>query len=184
MNRIADSEIAEHLLKIQKGQTEALSELYDLTSKHLYALCFSYMKNRADAEEALSETYLKALKHINKFNGKSAFNWLYTIAKNTCLNALKRGERVIAVDFSEEKTVNLIGAQDSGEIVLDDESGIISVAKRILSSSEFKVVILHVVCGYSFKEIAKMDGGIEATFRWRYNNALKKLRKIYEEDVL
>ena len=179
MNRIPDSEVSAELLKIKNGDVNALSKLYDLTANHLYAVCYSYMRNRQDAEDALSEVYLKVMRHINKFNGKSGFNWLYTIAKNTCLNNVKKREREVTVDFADEKTVNLIGAAYTEEITVDDESGIVEIAKRVLKDKEFRTVILHAVCGYSFKEIAGMDSTVEATVRWRYNNAIKKIRKAY-----
>ena len=182
MKRITDADVSMQLVKIQNGDINALSELYDITSRHVYAVCFSYLKNRSDADDATSETYLKAVSNINKFRGRGGFNWLYTIAKNTSLNIIKKRGREIPTDFADEKNVNAMGASCDFGIVLDDESGIVALAQRVLGDAEFRIVILHAVCGLGFQEIAKSDGGIEATVRWRYNNALKKIRKAYGEE--
>ena len=61
-----------------------------------------------------------------------------------------------------------------------DESGIVAIAKRVLNEKEFRVVILHAVNGVKFKDIARITGGIEASVRWQYNNALKKIKNAYE----
>ncbi len=156
---------------------DALSPLYDLTSKPLYALCYSYFKNQQSAEDALSDTYLRAVKEINKFSGKSGFNWLYTIAKNICLNKLKRESREVKIDLQDEKTVNMLDEILSEEPTEIQDTEITDLAKKALNENEFKILIMHAVGGYKFKEIAGIFGKFEATVRWQYNNAIKKLKK-------
>ena len=55
----------------------------------------------ADAEDALQETLLRAWRGIAGFEGRSSLaTWLYRIATNTCLNAIKkRRHAVLPVDF-------------------------------------------------------------------------------------
>ena len=71
------------LIEMKNGNIDNFEILYELTSKPLLALCYSYTKNVEDSEDALHDTYMKALQQIKKFKGKKGFNWLYTIAKNT-----------------------------------------------------------------------------------------------------
>jgi RNA polymerase sigma-70 factor, ECF subfamily len=54
-----------------------------------------------DAEDALQETLLRAWRGLARFEGRSALrSWLYTIATNTCLNAIaRRPKRVLPVDY-------------------------------------------------------------------------------------
>jgi len=172
------------LSEIKNGSMDSLAVLYDITSKPLYALTYSYFKNREDAEDALSDTYLKIVREIGHFQGQNGFNWIYTICKNICLNLLKRKKRESAVDLSDEKTVNLLDAKDSAETVIEDESGIIALAKRHLKTHEFEIVMLHAVGGFLFKDIAKLHGKLEATVRWQYHNAIKKLQKLIGEVIL
>jgi DNA-directed RNA polymerase specialized sigma24 family protein len=63
---------------------------------------------------------------------------------------------------------------------MNDESGIIAIAKRVLNEKEFRVVVLHAINGMKFKDIAKLTGGIESSVRWQYNNSIKKIKNAYE----
>ncbi|MBQ2988568.1 MAG: sigma-70 family RNA polymerase sigma factor [Clostridia bacterium] len=54
------------------------------------------------------------------------------------------------------------------------------MSEKILSENEFRIVILHAVNDMKFKDIAKILGGLEATVRWQYNNAIKKVKNAYE----
>lgn len=179
MKMQSDREICLYLCRMKDGDMDALSALYDATHAPLYALCYSYFQNQYDAEDALSETYLRVVREIGKFNGKSGFNWMYTISKNICLNMLKKRSREMAVDLQDEKTVNMLDTLHSQDVQAEDASGILALAKQTLNDHEYMIVILHAVQGYRFGEIARRLGKIEATVRWQYNNALKKIRKAY-----
>ena len=172
-----NKEIDQYLLQLKDGDKSAISLLYDATCKPLYTLCYSYLKNNHDAEDALSDAYFKIAKEILSFSGKNGFNWMYTITKNVCLNAVKKLNRIRHIDLQDEKTVNFIDSVQSDEISISDESGIISTAKTVLKENEFEILIMHAVHGYKFQEIALFKGKIEATIRWQYNNAIKKIQK-------
>ena len=173
--------VDKYLIQIEQGESSALSALYDLTSKQLYALCYSYLKSRADSEDALSDTYLLAVKNIDKFKGSGGFNWLYTIAKNVCLNKLRDAKKTVFVDFySEEETAGR-DIPTTNPLQVEDESGIIALAQRTLNDNEFQIVVLRTINELRFKEIAKMLSGSENTVRWQYNNAIKKVKKEYEK---
>lgn len=170
--------INEYLTRLKQGESTALDFLYLETAKPLYSFCYSFTRTAQDSEDALSETYLLAVRHIEKFRGKKGVNWLYTIAKNACLSLLRKKTRNVFVDFNDEETTNALG--HSFECQLPDESGIIALSKSVLSENEFQIVILHTVNGLKFKEIAAITSGKESTTRWQYNNAVKKVKNAYE----
>ena len=171
--------VDEYLTQIRQGDSSALSPLYEQTAKPLYTLCYSYMRNHHDSEDALSETYLSVVRNIKKYKGKNGFNWLYTIAKNICLNMIRKNARVISVDYNDEETVNVLDlAQEAPQ--MQDESGIIAFSQKILSENEFRIVVLHAVNEVKFKDIARIVGGLESTVRWRYHNAIKKVKELWE----
>ncbi len=166
-----------YLTRLKGGDTSALALLYDCTHKALYSLCYTYFKNREDSEDALVETYIKIQQNVNSFNGRSGFAWSYTIAKNICLNQLKKNAREVFVDFYDEQNANLTGHTNMSSVEESFEnSDIVLLSKKILSEDEFRVVVLHAVNGEKFKTIAKLLELKESTVRWQYNNALKKIR--------
>ncbi len=178
-----DSKIYLYLTRLKGGDKTALALLYDCTHKPLYSLCYTYFKNRADSEDAVVETYVKIQENIASFNGKSGFNWVYTIAKNICLNQLKRNAREVFVDFSDSKNDVASGQERFTDVEEGfEDSDIVRLSKKVLNELEFRIVVLHVVNGERFKAIAKLLSAKESTIRWQYNNALKKLRKKLKEE--
>lgn len=163
-----------YLISLQNNNNEALNDLYDLTNKQLYVLCYSYFKNREDSEDALFDSYLKIKKEIHRFNGSNGFNWMYTITKNICLNQLKKQKHHELLEDEISDTSTIENSNDESSIILE-------IAKEILNEHEFRVLILHAVDCYKFKDIAKITNSLEATVRWQYNNALKKVKKEYEK---
>ncbi len=180
MSRFIDSKkVDEYLVRLRQGEGAALDSLYALTAKPLYAFCYTFTRTQQDSEDALSETYLSAVRYVDKFRGKNGFNWLYTIAKNVCLNILRKKKRNVFVDFADEETTNLLGLS-SPDPDLPDESGIIALSKSILDEKEFQILLLHAINQLKFKEIAQLIDGKESTVRWQYNNAIKKVKNAYQ----
>ena len=175
--------VDELLKKIRQGDNSALNSLYDSTNKQLFAFCYTYLHNKNDCEDILSRVYLTIIQQISLYNGKTGISWIYTIAKNLCINYLNSLKRVNFLDFSDEENINAYLKDKNYEISLKDESGIIQKSEKLLDENEFRVVILKAVCGYKFKEISKIINKGEATARWQYNNALKKLRKALKEEI-
>ena len=172
--------VDEYLTQIRQGDSSALDPLCEETAKPLYSLCYTYTHNHHDSEDALSETYLTVVRNIDKYRGENGFNWLYTIAKNICLNMLRKNARIVSVDYDDEETVNTLGLGEENAPQIYDESGIIALSEKILNENEFRIVILHAVNDVKFKDIAKIVGGLESTVRWQYNNAIKKVKNAYE----
>ena len=177
---IEEKRVDEYLVSLRQGDSSALDCLYEITSKQLYTICFTYLHDPHDSADALSDTYLAIVKNISKFRGENGYNWLYTIAKNICLNMLREKKKTLSVDFNDEETVNVLNLEHEDAPKMNDESGIIAIAKRVLNEKEFRVVVLHAINGMKFKDIAKLTGGIESSVRWQYNNSIKKIKNAYE----
>jgi RNA polymerase sigma-70 factor, ECF subfamily len=76
-----------------RGDAAALEELLAPHERPLFALCHGILGHPDDAEDAVQETFLRALRALGAFRGESAFRtWLYRIAVNVCLER-KRRER-------------------------------------------------------------------------------------------
>ena len=180
-DRQTEDRIDEYLSRMRDGESEALALLYDCTCRPLYALCYSYFHHKQDSEDALSETYLKIQQEIARFSGQSGYAWMSTIARNICLNRLKRESRTVAVDFTDEACINAYGISEvAEESSVDAERDIATVAREVLSKTEFQILIQHAVSERRFREIARDLGRLETTVRWQYHQALKKVRAACE----
>jgi RNA polymerase sigma-70 factor (ECF subfamily) len=77
----------------QTGDEAALEQLISQHQRPLFGLCYGILRHAEDAEDAVQETFLRALRGLPEFRGQAAFRtWLFRIAVNLCLNR-KRDRR-------------------------------------------------------------------------------------------
>jgi RNA polymerase sigma factor (sigma-70 family) len=78
------------------GDEQAFRDLTDPYRRELLAHCYRMLGSLTDAEDMLQETLLAAWRGLAGFEGRSSVrSWLYRIATNTCLNAIRAGARRI-----------------------------------------------------------------------------------------
>ena len=81
---------------IQDGDERAFAELAERYRRQLHVHCYRMLGSFDEAEDLVQETLLRAWRSRRAFEGRSKFKtWLYRIATNTCLNALRGAPRRI-----------------------------------------------------------------------------------------
>ena len=84
-------------LLVQQAQAGAEGAFEELVSPHrreLHVHCYRMLGSAEDAEDAVQETLLRAWTRVGTFAGTSTFRaWLYAVATNVCLDALRRRKR-------------------------------------------------------------------------------------------
>ena len=74
------------------GDGEAFKKLTEPYRRELQVRCYRMLGSFQDAEDALQDTLLAAWQGLGKFEGRASIRtWLYRIATNRCLNALRSG---------------------------------------------------------------------------------------------
>jgi RNA polymerase sigma-70 factor (ECF subfamily) len=77
--------------RICKAEEAAFNILYDRYFQRVYSFSFARLRNHADAEEAVQETFISVFRSIDAFRGEaSLISWIYGIARNTVNNQLRR----------------------------------------------------------------------------------------------
>lgn len=146
--------------------TEIAKQIYDRHADTVYSVCFMYMKNSQDAEDAVSNTFLKLLEKKKNFESEEHEKaWLIRVAINICKNTITHWSRD-SVDISE---IPLESKQVDNEVL-----------RQVLElPSELKVpVYLHYYAGYNSKEIGKLLGIADSSVRSRIRKAKKILEKV------
>ena len=98
-----------------------LSRWYDAYGTDVLRLCCFYLGSRADAEDAAQETFLKAWKHMERFQGRNHCTpktWLMKIACNTCQDHLRRAFRKHEVPRGDISAFDQAAPEDR-ELILD-----------------------------------------------------------------
>lgn len=156
---------------VARGDGEAFNRLYEGMKRGVFAFAYAYLGNGADAEDAVQETFLQVKRRAYTYQpGTDARAWILQIAKNKCLDELRRRK----TRAQHEAPMREEGVQQSFPLLEE--------ITKCLTDEEKEIVVLHAVWGYKHKEIAKMLQMPLGTVTWKYNEAIKKLRKNQEED--
>ena len=76
---------------IRRSSEADFSLLYERYFQRVYSFAYTRMRNRADAEEVVQETFTAVFRSIDHYRGQSSLlSWIYGIAKNTVNNHLRR----------------------------------------------------------------------------------------------
>lgn len=83
------------------GDEDAFARLIGPHRRELYAHCYRMLASSSDAEDALQDALLGAWRGLAHFEGRSSLrSWLYAIATNACLQAIRRRpQRVLPIDY-------------------------------------------------------------------------------------
>jgi RNA polymerase sigma-70 factor, ECF subfamily len=156
------------------GDLAALERLLALHKRSLYALCRGILGHAEDAEDAVQETFLRALRGLSRFRGDAAFRtWLFQIAVNLCLDW--KASRRPAEPWDEEQC-GLVSEAPSPEAIALRRMRISEALSSLLPRHR-ALILLKAREGWSVAEIA-------VAMRWnekRVENELSKARRALAE---
>lgn len=98
---ITKEEINEIAKLFSKGDVDAFNFLYKLYSKKVYRFCLRMLENIDVAKDAFQETFVRIYEYRASYNGQNFECWLYTTARNTCINHIRRRKSTISIDNIE-----------------------------------------------------------------------------------
>jgi RNA polymerase sigma-70 factor (ECF subfamily) len=176
------------MLLYREGDMRAFEVLVERHRKPVYNFILRFVRNTTQAEDLLQDTFLRVVKSADSYERQAKFTtWLYTIARNLCVDASRRG-RHRQVDSLDA----LIGS-DNGrtriEFVPDLGAGVerraigselraqIQNAIEMLPEEQREIFLLREVADLQFNEIAAVIGCPENTVKSRMRYALEKLRE-------
>ncbi|HEY3467371.1 MAG TPA: RNA polymerase subunit sigma-70 [Amycolatopsis sp.] len=156
-----------------------LRDEFDSLRPALVAHCYRMTGSYQDAEDAVQETYLRAARGVDAFEGRSSLKtWLYRIATNTCLTELKhRSRRVLPAGLgapASDPDARIFGddslawleplpdavLDDPGEVVVRRESVRLALVAALqhLPARQRAAFLLREVLSWSAAEIAETLG--------------------------
>jgi RNA polymerase sigma-70 factor (ECF subfamily) len=181
------------MLRYRDGEVRAFELLLTRHRKPIYNFILRYVLEPAQAEDLLQETFLRVIRGAESYERQAKFTtWLYTIARNLCVDASRRAKhrRAQSLDApidEEEGSGTLLDrvADPTGTVdrqVIGKQLGErIQRAVDGLGEEQREVFVLREVLDLPFKEIAEIVGCPENTVKSRMRYALEKLREALDE---
>jgi len=172
-----EAEVGDLILckRCQQGDIGALEELYKRHKDKVYALAIRLTNNVQDAEDIVQDVFVQVHRKINSFRGDAAFSsWLYRIATNISMSALRQRQR-----RGKEQTSEHIQAMGHQAQVNDTRllKPFLEEAIASLPPKSRMVFVLHDVQGFQHQEIAQMLNCSVGTSKSQLHKARSHLRK-------
>ena len=192
LNELSDGEL---IRRTQNGDTQAFNPLIRKYQRRIYNLIYQRVRDREAAEDVCQEVFLKAWQALPNFKGESAFySWLYRIAVNCSINALRKRNREIVLAFEElpqgmddvlqtpQQKYHFKYRRCTHRLVKslkrEELKQIISEAASQLPRGQYRVFQLRYQEELSIKEIASHLNRSEGTIKAHLYHAHRKLRTL------
>jgi len=180
------------MLSLKKGDKRAMSALVERYEKPLVNFLFRMIGNVDEAEDLFQEAFLRVLRAARNYEPKAAFStWLYTIARNLCLDRLKkiRGLPMVSLEGRPDDEAQIRDAlpariRDPAEAAATAEmTRVVRGALMKLPPKKREVLVLRIYQGLPYGEIARVVNAPLGTVKYRIHDAMKSLADIVRDAV-
>jgi RNA polymerase sigma-70 factor (ECF subfamily) len=162
------------VLRAQRGEREAFSELVRTHERRAYAVARAIVVNHEDAEDAVQEAFLHAYRALDRFLPDQAFGaWLHRIVANAALDITRRRKVRDADELPETVASPFRDPAEASELRQR-----LQEALEKLPARQRAVIVLHDVEGFKHAEIGKLLGIPEGTARSDLHYARSHLRAV------
>jgi len=169
------------------GREAALEVLYDRYHRQCFALSLRILGSESDAEEAVQETFVRVWRSAPQYDSSRAgvASWVLSIARNLCIDELRRRRRRAPQLPSFDEALDLPGSERTD---LDAERAVIGgqvrAALHSLPADQRRSIELVYFHGLSSQEVGTMLRVPPPTVRSRLRLGLLKLGSILKAEGL
>jgi RNA polymerase sigma-70 factor (ECF subfamily) len=185
-SRLSDEDL---MAGLSAGREADLAELVRRYQQDVFRFCLHYLKDVESAKELAQETFIRIYTSCGRFDVERKFKpWMLCIARNLCLNELKR-KKTVSMETLEEYASS--SRDESGDlfrysgdgpdeaIMAKERREALHKALEELNDDARELVTLRFFERMSAKEIAEVVGGTEGAVRTRLHRLLMSLREKY-----
>ena len=171
----SDGDLSKAVDGFRQGSAEAFQILYKRYQNRVYRFCVRMMSSEVSGKDAFQETFMRMYEHRAEFRGTNFPAWLFTIARNVCLNLLRKQKAFDS--FEEDIHGKLLSTNrvENSDVLLRNS---IDSAIQQLPVKLREALILREYEEYSYKEIAEITGIELSLAKVRVHRARLILRKI------
>lgn len=169
--------------RARRGDADAFAQLVRSIQRPIYGICLRLLRTEAEAAEVAQESFLRAYQNLQRYDESRPFDlWVMAIARNLCLDILRRRSRMSTEDVDDHANVLPSGEASGEQLAIDkQERKSLEEAMSTLSTDDREVLALYYVQRRTTKEIALVMGVAPGTIMARLFRAREKLRKVMAE---
>jgi RNA polymerase sigma-70 factor, ECF subfamily len=160
--------------QVLAGKTSEFRKLVERYQRPVFRFASNLIGDEHDAEDITQEVFLAAFNHLASYNAKRALllTWLFTIARNRCVNYLKRTRPVI----DGEAIANTQPAASSDESARNEFWSRLDEALDALPIEQKTAFVLAEIEGLPYADIALIERTTLGTVKSRIHRAKQSLR--------
>jgi RNA polymerase sigma-70 factor (ECF subfamily) len=178
---MAPQDVTKLIVRISMKDRAAFDALYRQTSAKLFGVCLRVLHDRAEAEEALQEVYIKIWTKADRFavSDLSPISWLVAVARNHAIDRIRaRKQPATGIDAALDVADPTPGPE--AKAVAGDENRRIHDCLDELEQDRAAAVRGAYLKGESYAELAERHGVPLNTMRTWLRRSLMKLRECLE----
>jgi RNA polymerase sigma-70 factor, ECF subfamily len=181
---VEDKQLIENFLAGDDSAFEALVKKY---LKPVYNFLYHFVSDREALDDITQETFIKAWKHIEKFDREKNFKvWIFSIAKNTAFDWLKKKKTIPFSTFTDDEGNNMLENIGDDSIFPEellnrkDSAKILEEKLKKIPDIYRVILVMHYKEDFSLQEIAKILGKPYNTIKSQHQRGLMKLKKLFQ----
>jgi len=183
----------DYISQLLTGRQDAFEPLVRKYQGAVRAFCFQMLKDRALADDAAQDVFIKAYQGIKSFRADASFRtWLLRIARNHCLDCIRStGAAGAHVQIADLETVGSVPAalavSEDLAIPFESKDFLAAILGR-LSPDYREILLLREAGGLSYEELTETLGctmdAVKARLRRARQEVFKILRHIQQRDLV
>jgi RNA polymerase sigma factor (sigma-70 family) len=175
----------------RQGDDRAFEQLYARYRERIYAFILSKVRDHGRAEDIAQDVFMSALRQMRCTDQDLAFKpWLYTIARNACIDEFRRGSRAAEVPVESEEDLDASAAQGPFVTAVPTPDSAVESKQNLddlrgafegLTESQHQLLVLREFEGRSYDEIGDRLGMTKQMVESGLFRARRKLSEEYDE---
>lgn len=176
----ANTTDASLLARFRAGDANALEPLFARYEEPVFRFLFGVLRDYHQAEDALQETFVQAIRKADQVEPDSFRGWLFTVAYRQAM-LLKRKAKRLPAQADDFALLDLVGAEAAdARLGAADEARHVRELLDLLPDAQRAVIAARVFDGKTFREVAATLNCPLNTALARMHDGLKKLRQLWE----
>jgi len=168
---------------MDKNRSDKIRRLYELYEQPMYRIAFAVLKRTEPAEDAVSEAFLRLIKHIGRIgdpDSEQTKRYIVKVIKSTSVTQYRKQKRFLEREpYADEE---LMKVYDPSQSVEDRVLGAGRELLEGLSKPERELVEMRCIDGLSWRETAERLDITETAARKRFERAKKRLGKLLNKE--